>query len=348
VLTTDVDGSSRLDVPLDAPVDLEGVQVYYRPINFPRKIYYSRDFARLADSLLPECDVVHVNGMFLWPGPHLSRIARRQSKTLVISPRGMLNPEMIAGKSRLLKKIWIHLQEKSNLASAHAIHVTSNIEAEGLQLMGLDLAPIKVIGNGVEVPRRLPSQSEVDAIWGDIPHGCRVAFLARLDWTKGLDLAIEAVRRQSEAMLLIAGYDQAGLRAKLETRLRRPNGATCGAFLGPLNEQAKWAFLQGADVLLAPSVSESFGMSVAEALTVGTPAIVTPGVGAGTILQQIDQTLITQRDVDSLAGALSSLLADEVRRSTIGEAAQTIMKTDYSWSRIAAAISELYGSSPQI
>lgn len=89
-------------------------------------------------------------------------------------------------------------------------------------------------------------------------------------------MAIEAARAHPDAVLRIAGHDQIDLRAKLEPRLRRDDGSSAGAFLGPLDGARKWAFLAGADLLLAPSVRESFGMSVAEALAVGTPACVTP------------------------------------------------------------------------
>jgi glycosyltransferase involved in cell wall biosynthesis len=348
VLTTNVDGPARLEVSLDGPVELDRVRVYYSPVITPHRLYYSPMLARLAGALVPDMDVVHVNGMFLWPGPYLSRAARRSGKTLVISPRGMLSPEMIAGKSRFLKTAWIRLQERANLNAANAIHVTSEGEAEGLRQMGLDLAPVVAIGNGVDAPGHTPSPLDIKAIWGDIPPGRRVAFLGRLDWTKGVDLAIDAVKQHPDAMLLIAGHDQIGLRAQLEPRLRRTNGTVCGSFVGPLDGMAKWALLAGADVLLAPSVSESFGMSVAEALAVGTPAIVAPGVGAGAILQRIDGRLIAQRDADAVAVALSSLLGDEARRSAIGEAARVVMKEDYSWRGIAAAMAKLYERSTRI
>jgi glycosyltransferase involved in cell wall biosynthesis len=287
-------------------------------------------------------DVIHVNGTFLYPGPYLSLAARRQGKILIISPRGMLMPEMIAGKSRLLKTAWIHLKERENLAAAHAIHVTSEREEKGLRRIGLDLAPVAMIANGVTLPRRRPTASDVEAIWGNTPPGRRIAFLGRLDWTKGLDLAIDAVKQLPDAKLLIAGHDQIGLRAKLEPRLRRTNGTSCGDFLGPLAGRAKWALLSGADVLLAPSVSESFGMSVAEALGMGTPAIITHGVGASMILRTIDEQLIVRRDVEALAAALSSLLSDEARRLAIGEAGRQIIKEKYSWRGVATMMTELY------
>lgn len=342
VVTTDVDGPRRLDVPLDHPIEMDGVQVHYCPIAKPRRIYYSPALAQRSVSLLPHADAVHINGMFLWPGPHIARAARRLRKPLVISPRGMLMPEMVAGKSPLVKRAWITLQERANLAGATAIHVTSKGEAEGLRKVGLDLAPISVIGNGVQIPVRAPSRAEIDAIWGDVLPGKRVAFLARLDWTKGVDMAIEAARAHSQAVIRLAGHDQIGLQAKLTPRLVREDGSIVGSFLGPLDGADKWAFLAGADVLLVPSVSESFGMSVAEAMAMGTPVIATEGVGAATMLSQLDPGLVVPREQAALNDALVALLADDTRRAAIGGAGRAMVTAELSWSGISEQMLALY------
>ncbi|MBW4985700.1 glycosyltransferase [Mameliella sp. CS4] len=342
VLTTDVDGPGRLEVPLDRAVEIDGVSVRYCPIRTPKRLYYSPDMARLIDEMMPDTDAVHINGLFLWPGPRIARAARRQGVPVVISPRGMLMPEMVAGKSRLVKTAWIALQERDTLRTARAIHATSEGEAEGLRTSGRDLAPVVVVPNGVEGPGQALTAEEIAEVWGDVPEGRRVAFLARLDWTKGIDLAIEAVRAHPDAVLRIAGHDQIGLRAELEPRLRRDNGSSAGAFLGPLDGARKWAFLAGADLLLAPSVRESFGMAVAEALAVGTPALVTPGVGAKDLVAEVDPGLVVPREAGALNGALSTFLTDPARRSAAGGKARTIMAERYDWRAIAARMAALY------
>lgn len=344
ILTTDVDGSVRLDVPLDRPVDRDGMRVHYRPVAAPRRSYRSPALARLAGEIIPRVDVVHVNGMFLWPGPQIGRAARRAGKPLVISPRGMLMPDLVAGKSRLLKMLWIAVQERANLAGAAAIHVTAESEAEGLRAMGLDLAPISIIPNGVAVPAALPEPSEVEAIWGDVPRGRRVGFIGRLGWNKGVDLAIEAVRARPGAVLRLAGHDEIGLRAKLEPRLADPGrgGASCSAFIGHIEGRRKWAFLAGADVLLMPSLQENFGNVLIEALAMGTPVIATQGVGASHYLRRLDPGLVVPRAQPALNAALADLLADPDRRARIGRAGQALVRAELQWDSIAAQMARLY------
>lgn len=343
VLTTNINGPERLDVPLDRAVDIDGVHVHYCPIRTPERVYYSPEMARLAETIMPDIDAVHINGLFLWPGPQIARIARKWGVPVVISPRGMLMPEMVAGKSRLIKQIWLALQESTTLRTASVIHATSNGEAEGLQAMGRSLAPVAVVPNGVNGPTHAPTTKEIAEVWGDVPAGRRVAFLARLDWTKGLDLAIEAVRAHPNAVLRIAGNDQIGLRAQFEPRLHRRNdGSSAGAFLGQLDGARKWALLAGADLLLAPSVRESFGMAVAEALAVGTPAIVTPGVGAKDLVAEVDAGLVVPREAVALNATLSTFLAEDARRTAAGEKARAIITERYDWRAIAARMAALY------
>ncbi len=342
VFTTNVDGPGLLDVPLDRPVERDGVAVRYFPIAAPRRIYRSPAMTAELRVAIPEADVVHLNGMFLWPGPAAARIAARAGVPVIVSPRGMLMPDMIGGRSTLVKKAWIAAFERRNLREAAVIHATSDEEARGLRESGLDLAPVAVIGNGVDLPDHLPDEVAIESLWHGIPKGKRVAFLGRLDWTKGVDLAIEAVQRAGGASLLFGGPDQIGLRATLEPRMVRDDGTSVGRFLGAVEGERKWALLTGADVLLAPSVKESFGLSAAEALAVGTPVICSNGVGLSPVIAGIDPECVVARDAESLGSALKSLLSDEDRRNRIGKAARAVMASGFTWTAIAREMESVY------
>lgn len=342
IFTTDVDGPGRMAVPLCTPVLQDGIPVRYFPLAWPRRIYRSPSMQSTASAEMGRFDVVHVNGMFLWPGPVIARSAERHGVPLVISPRGMLMPAMIEGRSTLVKRAWISTLERRNLASARCIHVTSQEEADGLRSSGLDLAPIAIVGNGVDLPEPAPSADEIEGIWAGIPPGSRVAFLARLDWTKGVDMAIHAARSHPTAMLLVAGHDQVGLRATLEPHLTRPDGTIAARFVGPLEGRAKWALLAGADVLLAPSVKESFGTSVAEAMAIGTPVVCTAGVGAGVLVRQVDAGLVVEREQRQLNRVLAEVLGSPERRTTFGGRSRRLMTEGHTWSSVADRMLRVY------
>lgn len=341
VLTTNLDGSDRLDVPLDQPVTIDGVKVYYFPIRWPRRLYYSPAMLRRARALIPGMDAVHINGVFLWPGPRIARAACSAGVPVVLSPRGMLLPELVAGRSRRIKEAWLALEGRSSIAKAAAIHVTVAAEAEGLRALGLDLAPMRVLPNGVDIPPA-PAADRVARAWDGVPKGCRVLYLGRLGWNKGIDMAIAATRAQKEAHILIAGHDEFGLRKTLERGLRRADGSLCGAFLGQVDGPEKWALVEGADVLLVPSVQENFANVVAEAMAVGTPVIATEGVGAAVYLAKVDPGLVIKRDQETLNARLAELLADPARRARIAAAGRKIAAAEFDWSAIAGQMAKIY------
>lgn len=335
VLTTDVDGPDRLDVPRNQPVYRDGVEIRYFPTRPPRRLYFAPDMAQAAGAALDQADILHLNGCFLWPGPALARQARRAGVGYVVSPRGMLQADLIAGKSTLAKRLWITGVERPLLARAGAIHATSDAELAGLADLGLTLAPTKVIGNGIDAAPPAPGP---DPAWQGLPRGRRVAFLGRLDWTKGVDLALAAAQAVPGAVVRIAGPDPIGLKAQLIER----GFAAPSMFTGPLSDTRKWAFLAGADVVIAPSVRESFGLTVAEALSVGTPVICTPGVGAAPMVAGLDAACVVPRDVGALSTALRDLLDSPARRAHFANAAPPLMRRDFGWDRIAAQMVQLY------
>ncbi|MEO0981632.1 MAG: glycosyltransferase [Pseudomonadota bacterium] len=342
VFTTSVDGPNRLDAPPEA--ELDGARIRYFDIAPPKRFYYAPDMGRALDAEAADFDVVHINGAFLWPGGKAAAAARRADRPYILSPRGMLAPELIAAKSGLAKRAWIGLSGRRQLGGAAAIHVTSDVETAGLSRLGLDLAPMVKIANGVDPPAKEPSPELVDDLWRGAPQGRRVAFLARLDWKKGVDLAVEAALAAPAAHLRIAGPDQDGLRQGLERRISAAGAARRIRFIGPLDEARKWAFLSGADVFLAPSLNENFGIAAAEALALGAPVVCSAGVGAGEIVRRIDAACVVPRRTEALARALAGLLSAPARRAAFGAAAKALMAAEYSWGAIGRDMAQTYAA----
>lgn len=344
VLTTNVDGPDVLDVPLGRAIARDGVKIWYFPVRKPRRFYFSPELGNCADAQLQGFDIAHINGMYLWPGPKVARSAFKFNVPYVISPRGMLVPELIAGKSAVAKRAWIALIERRSLGRASAIHVTSEEERGGLEALELDLAPVALIGNGVEWPSDAPSRGAIERVWAGIPSGSRVAFLGRLDWTKGVDIAIDATLGHPHAQIVIAGPDQHGMRAQLEARLvlsGAMNKQRC-RFIGAVSGEQKWALIAGADVLLAPSLKESFGIAVAEALIMGIPVVCTEGVGLAPVVRRADTGCVVARNSGALTRVLTELLDDPKRRREFGQRASDLMKAKYTWPVIASEIEQLY------
>ena len=343
VFTTNVDGAGTLDVPLGRPVERDGVAVSYFPVVAPRRVYRSPMMAEALATAARWADGVHINGVFLHPGPAAAGAARRAGTPYVLAPRGMLVRELIAARSALVKRAWLALIERRALAGAAAIHVTSPVEATELAALGLRTGAVALIPNGVEPPATL-DRGRGEALWAGAPAGRRVAFLARLDWKKGVDLAVDAALGDPRLHLRLAGPDEGGLRAGLEAKVAAAGAAERVRFVGPLEDGDKFAFLAAADAALVPSINESFGMVVAEALAVGTPTVVTEGVGARVLVEALDPALVVPRGARAIGAALAGLLADPARCAALGRAYAAHIAEHHGWSAVAQEVATLFAA----
>ena len=185
VFTTSVDGHRDTDVQHGQPIDLEGVQVHYFRSRLLRRIYYSADLAEALSSTVREFDLLHLHSAFLFPTWAGARSAVRAGVPYLLSPRGMLDKELIARRNAVVKRTWIRFIERRNLARAAAIHVTSEEERRALVELGLALAPTSVIPNGVEVPVSF-SPNDVSAdVRALVNEGFDILSFGRINWKKG-------------------------------------------------------------------------------------------------------------------------------------------------------------------
>ncbi len=326
VFTTNVDGDGVSNVPLDAAVDLDGVRVHYFASQL-RRLYVSADMRRALRRDGVSFDVVHLHSVFLWPTTAAAREARRARVPYIVSPRGMLVPELVARKSRWTKRAWIAFVERRNLAHASAIHFTARAEWDDAARLGVPLPSPFVVPNGIDLPPLTAGARDEHLL----------LFLGRVNWKKGLDRLIGAMR-SVDARLVIAGPDEEGygdkLRAIANDRVE---------FRGPVAGAEKEALLRRAAALVLPSLSENFGNVVLEAMAQATPVVVTPEVGLAPDVEAAGAGVVTAPE--TLAAALNTLLGDAARREEMGRRGRALVEARFTWDRVAAEMEEHYACS---
>lgn len=327
VFTTNVDGDRDSDVPLDCPVELDGVRVHYFPTRM-RRLYWSPAMLRQLKQFVPLCNIVHTHSVFLWPPTAAARVAERGGIPYVVSPRGMLVRELIRRKSRLAKTAWLRLADDRTLRNAAFVHFTAQSEVDDARHLGVPIPAAAVIPNGVDLPSATNDG-----------RGDELLFLGRLNWKKGLDKLIEAMKLVPEARLAVAGNDEENYAATLP-------GAANVRFLGPVFGAEKEALLRNAAALLLPSISENFGNVVLEAMAASTPVIVTPAVGLAADVEASGAGIITSNDPPQLAIAIRAMLADRDARIAMGRRGRALVESKFTWERVAAQMEEAYCSVP--
>jgi len=331
VFTTNVDGDRDSDVPIAVPVDRDGVSIHYFPSTL-RRLYRSPRMGKALDETIDRYDVVHLHSVFLWPTFAAARAAHRRGVPYVISPRGMLVPDLIARKSRFAKMLWIRAIERRTFSHAAGVHFTARSERDEARRLPIPLPDPFVVPNGIDLP---PVTSE-DRLAGTL------LFLGRINWKKGLDCLIDAMKGAPEARAVIAGNDEENLTPKLRAQAERNGVAGRIEFRGPVSGANKETLLRTSTALVLPSHSENFGNVVLEAMAMSMPVIVTPEVGLAADVERSGAGLVTRNTPEELAAAIRTMLGDPSHRTEMGARGRQLVEERFTWDRVAAQMEEQY------
>lgn len=229
----------------------------------------------ISPDLAADTDVAHFHGLWQFPHHALARHCRQRGIPYLVSPHGMLEPW--AFRSKRWKKLpFFHVLEKPYLRSAAALLTTSRIESDNLSKR-VAHQRIVALPLGLTGPARPDYESSRRALGWD-PREKVLLYLSRIDRKKGLDILLEALvdAAVSGVRLVIVGggasdYVRNCQRIARERADRLPPVDWAGEIWG----EARWPYLQGADLFCLPTHSENFGLAVLEALQVGTPVLTT-------------------------------------------------------------------------
>jgi glycosyltransferase involved in cell wall biosynthesis len=252
----------------------------------------------------------------------------------------MLVRELIRRKSSLVKRAWIALVERGNVANAALIHFTSRIEADEASALGLAMRNSCIVPNGLDMPDA-GSQRQY-SLPRSAADGPFLLFLGRINWKKGLDRLIAAMPDIPDCRLVIAGNDEEGLQPKLEASAAEAGVRERVVFVGPVHGDDKAALLQRALLLVLPSYSENFGNVVLESMAAGRPVVVTPEVGAADMVRESGAGAVLEGDPAALGEGIRRLIADPANLERIGRQGREFVRHRYSWDTVAHQMEEAY------
>jgi glycosyltransferase involved in cell wall biosynthesis len=344
VLTTTANGNGSLPSATSGTT-FEGVPVRYFPLAGPALFFWSPQLARELWRLSDRADVIHTHGLFNAPAWQAHRVSQQSTRPLVVSVRGMLEPEARAHHAWRKRAAW-SLFDRRVCADAALLHTTSARETASVRATVPDVA-IAEIPNAVGATAAAVTADERDGvrrrigIARDVPF---VMFVGRIHPIKRLDLLARAfalvAADHPDVRLVIAGAGDMRVRHQAEAEL---GGARARAlWLGEVSDRERDALLSEAATLVLCSDSENFGMSVAEALACGVAPVVTRTC-PWEILERERAGYWVPQTADAIAGAIRHLLASPDARREMGERGRRLVAAQFSSAAIGARWAEEYG-----
>ncbi len=292
-------------------------------------------------------DVEHLEVMRRTDIPVVTALVTTFAITLRTRPEWSADPEFMEHFGRPLLELERWVLDRSG--TLHAISEAIRADVELTSEVQLD--PQRVVVAPIGAVDRFPDAVADATVYdapGDAPGAPTVLFVGRFEKRKGIDLllgAIPAVVEQAPgARIVTAGRtDLAGEHGRpyAEEFLERHDGADWldrVDLLGEVDDDLLWQLYATADVLVAPSRFESFGLIYVEAMMAGIPVVaVDAGAAPEVVLDGVTGVLVAP-NAEALSTALVALLEDADRRRALGRAGRRRYEEHFSVRRMADGI----------
>lgn len=309
---------------------------------------YSRSLASALRSVVAGSDLVHLHTVWTYPTLRAAWYCRRLGRPYVVMPHGMLDPHSVRRK-RLKKWLYARLIEGPSLRRAAGL-VCTHAEEERLARETIPGLPRGwVVPLGADDP---PGETRERLATGFFEkygnlYGRRVVlFFGRLHPKKGLDLLIPAFAQVAAklptAQLVLAGPGDPAYVEGLSRSLADHGLNGRATFTGPLRGREKWGALAAADVFVLPSYQENFALTVAEAMRVATPVILSRRVNIWKDVVTGGAGLVTELDAGDLADQVLKVLEDCELAAGLGDRGQWLASELYTWDQAVSGMLGLY------
>ena len=348
IVTTNDNGEYLLEVPLRESIEYEEVPIWFFSRFSPtaksiREFAFSRQLTAWLWQQIAQYDLLHVHAVFSYPATIAMAIARFRTIPYISIPHGLLcqwSLEQSASK----KQIYLNLIERANLQHSQALHFTSKQEQREASKLNLK-PPSFILPHGLSVPAFIPNARYQLRQRLNVPEDEPIIlFISRLHPKKGLEYLIPALGKLAyqRFTFVLAGSGSSEYEAEIDALLIAAGIDKRTYRSGFVTGEMKDLLLQGSDVFALTSHSENFGVVVLEALAVGLPVLVTPGVALASVVKQHQLGYLAELDVAAIASAMKQLLNHRQETQVMGNRARQLILDQYTWDGIALSLIEVY------
>lgn len=287
--------------------------------------YLSFRYTQAAKNLLETMDVIHVHHPFL-SGSLALRYARPLQIPIVFTNHTRYDLYAQAYMPLMPEEISEGLLRTYMPSFCDAMDLVIS-PSEGMEevLRNLDVkSPIVVIPNGVELDTYLNAEPLPRADFGYGQEDIIFIYVGRLGPEKNIDLLLRAFNGVAQAYdhvrLLILGDGPA--REDMEALASSFSIMDRVRFEGMVAYDRTPAYLAMCDIFVTASVTETFGMSVVEAMGAGLPVLGVDSVGVGDIVREGETGFLSPEDPIAYAVKMTRLATENDLRKKMRTAAR--------------------------
>ena len=298
------------------------------------------DLTRELTSLLDDLDVVHVHlarDLITAPAALAVLSARksgRSSTRLFVQSHGMVKPD-----PRLKSRVF-DIAIRRILRGADAVLALSPVDGANIRQVAGERARVVELPNGVGLrvaDRPAPTTPP------------EVLFLARLHPRKRVLLFADAARilveSGSDAIFTVIGPDEGDL-AELRSRMAAPELGGRLRYEGSVSPGRGPERMAQAEIYVLPSLNEPFPMSVLEALSVGTPVVISSTCHIAQLLSDAVDSF--EGGAPELAAVIGRLLDEPARRTQLRESGRDLLTGRLSIGSVVTQLEGYYSAGPRV
>jgi len=205
-------------------------------------------------------------------------------------------------------------RQRAEVGLADIVVCGSSFIKRQLEAQGVLSDVLKVVPLGFELPFPVPELQTGDSAADGSLH---VLFAGSEGIRKGIGYLSQSIgllhsHNISARYVGDLGFSERGLRELRKT----------GVIVGRVPRAEMWKHYHWADILVLPSLSETFGLVILEAMSMGVPVITTFNTAGPDIIREgVDGFLVPIRDSEAIAACLDWMARNPAKVREMGHAA---------------------------
>lgn len=329
---------------LNVKKNIEGVEVFYFKRMFS-KFYLSVDMLVFLLKNIKKYEVVHIHSIFNFPASISLIISAFFKKKIILSPRGILDKDLIENKNKILKKFWLYLFKNILSKKVNFFHATTQLEKKKIKFF-FKKSNIKVIANGLDVNfflKKKISKTLSNKYDKYFKKKNKLLYLGRIDKKKNIELILKSINnaKLSNFILNIVGSGDKRYLNYLNNLCYKLNLNDNVNFINHLDNKSKIFFYKKSSHLLLPSKSENFANVVLEALFFGKSVLISDKVGLKDFVRQNNFGIICD-STKTFEKDLKYLINNKNIISNTNKYGKKKVVKNFSWNKIILQYINMY------